>query len=95
MNGFEALAVLDVDGDGLVSPRDPGHADLRLWFDRDGDRRVQEGELEVLGARELPVKFSIEVRCDAHGNCGRERAQVGDGWLIDLHLKFRAGTSRN
>ena len=88
VNGFEALAALDADGDGLVTPRDPAHASLQLWFDRDGDRCVQKGELESLGERELPVTFTVEVRCDSLGNCGRERAPVGDGWLIDLHLKF-------
>ena len=90
VNGFEALAVLDADGDGLITPRDPGHAELRLWFDRDGDRRVEAGELESLGALVLPVTFTVEVRCDALGNCGRERARVGESWLIDLHLAFAA-----
>lgn len=88
VNGFEALAALDVDGDGFVSPKDPAHEGLRLWFDRDGDRCVGAGELERLAGRALPVTFTIEVRCDGQGNCGRERARVGDGWLIDLHLKF-------
>ena len=88
LNGFEALAALDADGDGLVTPRDPAYGSLQLWFDRDGDRCVQKGELEALDGRELPVTFTVEVRCDASGNCGRERAKVGDGWLVDLHLKF-------
>jgi hypothetical protein len=94
-NGFEALAALDADGDGLVSGRDPAHAGLRLWFDRDGDRRVGGGELESLAERALPVTFTVEVRCDGQGNCGRERARVGDGWLVDLHLKFLNSPARH
>jgi hypothetical protein len=92
VNGFEALARLDEDGDGLVTARDPAFASLQLWFDRNGDRRVQFGELESLGQRELPVIFTVDVRCDALGNCGREVARTPDGWLIDLHLKFRASS---
>lgn len=95
VNGFEALAALDADGDGLVSAKDPAHAGLRLWFDRDGDRRVGAGELEGLAERALPVTFTVDVRCDGQGNCGRERARVGDAWLIDLHLKFMRSPARN
>ena len=83
-NGFEALAALDADGNGFVSPRE---AALQLWFDRDGDRRVQSGELVEVGF-DLPVSYSVDVKCDARGNCGKERARVTDGWLIDLHLRF-------
>jgi hypothetical protein len=95
VDGFEALAALDADGDGLVTSRDPAHAGLRLWFDRDGDRRVGAGELDSLAERALPVTFTIEVRCDGLGNCGRERARMGDAWLIDLHLKFPGSRARN
>lgn len=94
-NGFGALAALDADGDGFVSPKDPAHATLQLWFDRDGDRRVGPGELERLAERALPVRYTIDVRCDAQGNCGRERSEWGDGWLIDLHLKLQSSPARN
>jgi hypothetical protein len=90
LNGFEALAALDSDGDGFITAKDPAHRELRLWFDRDGDRRVQPGELEPLGAISVPVTFVVDVRCDALGNCARERAALTDGWLIDLHLAFTA-----
>lgn len=95
VNGFEALAALDADGDGFVSVRDPAHAGLRFWFDRDGDRRVSAGELENLAGRALPLMYMINVRCDAQRNCGRERTEVSEGWLIDLHLKFLSSPARN
>jgi hypothetical protein len=93
-NGFEALAALDADGDGFITERDPSFAQLRFWFDRNGDRRAQPEELEGLGALTLPVTFTVDVSCDALGNCGRERVRVGEGWLIDLHLKFSNGSAR-
>jgi hypothetical protein len=93
-NGFEALAALDADGDGSITPRDPAYSQLRFWFDRNGDRRAQADELEGLEARTLPVTFVVDVRCDALGNCGRERARFGEGWLIDLHLQFSHGSAR-
>ncbi|MFT3706343.1 MAG: hypothetical protein QM817_01625 [Archangium sp.] len=91
-NGFQALAELDADGDGFVSASDAQFTSLRLWFDRDGDRRVSEGELEPLAPQmRLPLQFEANRRCDAAGNCIVERARLDDGrWLFDLHLAMRS-----
>lgn len=82
-NGFRALAALDLDADGLVSGAES--SSLRLWFDVDGDRRVSEGELQPV-AFDLPTTFSVGASCNARGDCVRERAKAGAGWLLDLHL---------
>lgn len=84
-NGFEALAELDANHDEVLTA--PEYAELQFWFDRNADRRVQKGELEPVD-RSLPVTFTIDEKCDLH-DCGRERAPVKGGWLIDLHLSLR------
>ena len=96
--GFEALAELDADHDGKLTPADPAFAELVLWTDRDGDRR---GELaELLPVREaslvaIDLAYTSSVECDDRGNCGRERArfefraptgEVRTGELVDVYL---------
>lgn len=76
-HGFEALAALDANGDGRVDASDPAFASLRLWVDANGDRRTDPGELVTLasrGVRSLGVRYTTAPRCDARGNCERERA---------------------
>lgn len=97
-HGFEALAELDANRDGVVDARDPAFASLALWSDADGDRRTGPGELEPLRARgvvALSLRFSPEARCDARGNCERERAgfdfvgadgKLARGEVIDVYL---------
>ena len=97
-DGFEALAELDADRDGKLTPADPAFADLVLWTDRDGDRR---GELaELLPVREaslvaIDLAYASRVECDERGNCGRERSrfefraptgEVRSGEIVDVYL---------
>lgn len=44
-SGFDALALLDDDGDGRIDRRDAAFARLALWFDRDRDRRCIPEEM--------------------------------------------------
>lgn len=96
-HGFEAVAELDENQDGVVDSQDPKFAELRMWADHDGDRRSQPDELERLSARgveQLSVDFHEQVICDARGNCGKERAgfsfaaggQSRQGELVDVYL---------
>jgi hypothetical protein len=97
-NGFDALRELDADGDGRITPNDPGFAKLLVWTDRDGDRRSSADELAPASSFEL---LSIDLdyvslpRCDARGNCEVERAAfqyrdasgvVRTGAVVDVHL---------
>lgn len=84
-NGFAALAPLDLDGDGVVSVSEA--ATLRLWFDVDGDRHVGPDELKPVDFA-LPTTFTVRESCNPRGDCVRERAQAGAGWLLDLHLRL-------
>ncbi len=100
-HGFEALAVLDENGDGLVDERDPGFAALRTWRDQNGDRVAQPRELRTLaqeGVTSLSLDFEATPRCDARRNCERERAAftfvdatgTHVGALVDVYLRVGA-----
>ena len=99
-NGFEALAVLDANGDGRIDARDPELAALLVWFDRDRDGRSSPDEL--VPASDIVVSISLEqrseARCDARLNCERERSAMtwrdGDGnvhrgSVVDVYLARR------
>jgi hypothetical protein len=94
-HGFEALAALDENHDGVVDAKDPAFGELRLWRDADGDKRSTPGELEslhALGLVSLDVRFTVTPRCDERGNCERERGRVTfadgrGGALVDVHLR--------
>jgi hypothetical protein len=96
-HGFEALAALDENHDGVIDRRDPAFAELRLWRDLDGDRRSSPGELQTLdvaGLRALRLGFSVVPRCDERGNCERERASVTwsdgrTGAVVDVYLRHQ------
>ncbi|MEZ4451230.1 MAG: hypothetical protein R3B09_17255 [Nannocystaceae bacterium] len=100
-NGFQALAELDTNGDGRIDAADPAWSSLELWWDHDGDRRSDAGELRSLaahGVEALSLGYRVDRRCDARGNCEVERASFlyrdagGDqriGEVVDVHLRHR------
>ncbi len=92
-HGFEALAALDANGDGVVDVQDPAFAELVLWADSDGDRISRPGELLPLSAAgidAIPLAFRRERLCDDRGNCGYERVDLGRGaQIVDLYLTCR------
>ena len=97
-NGFVALAELDANGDGRITPEDPAWSSLRLWSDRNGDRASSAGELASLDARgvtAIDLGYTSVPRCDTRRNCEIERATfpwvdaagVGHtGAVVDVHL---------
>ena len=97
-HGFAALAELDADGNGRITPADPRFAELVLWSDHDGDKRGTAGELQSLAdLRVLSIELAYDSRrvCDERGNCGVERAVfqfaarggvIGQGEVVDVHL---------
>lgn len=99
-NGFEALAVLDANADGVIDARDATFARLVLWADRDGDRRSSAGELrpayEVVIS--IPLANEMRGRCTAAGDCEGEvgalqwRGPDGStrtGAVVDVYLPRR------
>lgn len=70
-NGFLALAVFDLDGNGWIDGSDPVFADLLLWRDRNHDGRSQPEELFPLAdspVRGISTRFHETRREDRHGN---------------------------
>ncbi len=95
-NGFEALRKYDANGDGWIDEKDAIYAKLVLWFDRDRDGRVSEGELQSLSEAKLlgiDLSYKSGFEQDIYGNQTRERsvAEFADGVLrtiFDIWFKI-------
>lgn len=96
-HGFAALAELDSDSDGAITPADAAWSDLVLWADHDADRRSSGWELLPLASfaiEAIDLGFHNRRSCDARGNCGAERSafryrsdgRTHHGEVIDVHL---------
>ena len=75
--GFEALAELDDNGDGVIDNSDSAYALLRVWRDTIGDGRTLDGELFSLGdlgITAIALDAAEDFTLDAAGNM---RAYVG------------------
>jgi hypothetical protein len=94
--GFEALAELDSNHDGLIDAKDASYSQLLLWSDRNQDRISQPEELQHLadaGVDSLSLVYSSRPACDAM-NCEGERsgltfrnaAGIQQGTLVDVYL---------
>lgn len=72
-NGFEALREFDSNKDGVIDAKDKDFGKLLLWFDKNGDGKVQAGELVPLKSR---IK-SISLKYDGStANAMGNRAEV-------------------
>jgi hypothetical protein len=81
-DGFEAIAQLDDNGDGVVDARDSAFARLQLWADADGDRKSTPAELRPLAAEITAIPL-------AHDGV-RGSARLADGRsvdVVDLYLR--------
>lgn len=98
-HGFEALAALDANADGVIDRADPAFAALLLWADADGDRASAPGELRPLAdvVTSIPLAYERDARCTARGACEGERGVVHwrdggtarVGAVVDLYLPRR------
>lgn len=70
-NGFEAIAALDTNQDGVVDAQDAAWAQLRIWKDANSNGVVDDGELLTLqeaGVASLRTAYSTVNQPDASGN---------------------------
>jgi hypothetical protein len=78
-NGFDAIADLDWNGDGLVDAADPAWQSLVLWFDRNHDGVSGAGELVPVRETEIAAistDYRPSHRKDEFGNEFRYRGEV-------------------
>jgi hypothetical protein len=71
-DGFEALADLDENQDGVIDEKDAAYARLQVWVDADGDATTDEGELRSL--EEAGVS-SIDLQAQAYDGIQNGNAQ--------------------
>lgn len=97
-NGFEALAALDANRDGVIDAKDPEFGSLLLWSDRDGNRRSSADELRLLNSvvTSIPLAHTLDARChggDCEGERGTLRWRDGTtertGAVVDVYLRRR------
>lgn len=78
-NGFDALAVYDKNGDGVIDSKDAIFSSLRLWIDANHDGVSQPNELftlAALGITSISVNYKWDQRTDQYGNTFRYRAEI-------------------
>lgn len=78
-NGWDALAELDVTGDGLIALDDPVWSNLLLWIDANHDGSSNPSELTNVASsvvRSIGVDYKLVGRRDPYGNLFRFEGQV-------------------
>jgi hypothetical protein len=60
-NGYEALAQLDANADGVIDAKDAAYSNLKVWVDANGDGVSESGELKSLASLNVA---SINVNGD-------------------------------
>jgi hypothetical protein len=100
-NGFQALAELDDNGDGVITESDSSFAQLLVWADGDASRSSNGSELSSLSQHRIvsiELDYRVERSCDDRGNCEVEVAQfryldadgtLRNGRIVDVHLAHR------
>lgn len=81
-NGFEVLAHMDSNGDGVVDPNDEEWSKLLLWTDANHDGVSDPSELihlDTVAIRWLAYDYWTTNRRDPSGNVFRYQSQFGIG----------------
>ncbi|ODS24532.1 hypothetical protein AB835_02785 [Candidatus Endobugula sertula] len=70
VNGFEAIAELDANGDGVIDANDAQFEHLRVWRDADSDGVSDDGELMTLdeaGVVSIDLAYTEDAFTDDNG----------------------------
>jgi hypothetical protein len=92
-DGFEALAVLDENHDGVVDARDPGFSELLLWSNA-GERVCRPGEVTRLSSvvTSISLQVTASKRRDELGRVSmtwRDASGTHAGAVVDVFLRER------
>jgi Ca2+-binding RTX toxin-like protein len=101
-NGFEALAELDSNGDGIVDKNDAAWSQLKLWQYKDGDGVLDAGEMLTMedgGVAGLNVGYKNQTVTDKNGNEHRQsgtfiRDDGTTGQATDVWFKADPGDTQ-
>lgn len=80
-NGFLALAVYDLNHDGVIDARDSVYSRLRVWIDTNHDGISQPEELHTLPELKIDhinLHYRLSQRTDENGNEFRYVALIDD-----------------
>lgn len=80
-NGFAALAVYDLNHDGVIDSQDAIYSRLRVWIDANHDGIAQPEELHTLaklGVQRISLHYRESPRVDQFGNRFRYVAAIED-----------------
>lgn len=89
-NGFDKLAQLDDDHDGLIDARDAAYAELVLWSDRDQDRRCVPGELQTLSEAGV-IAIELAYATPAIDGSGSYEGETAALWVRGPEGPVRRG----
>jgi len=73
-NGFDALAELDLNGDGIIDRSEATAAGIMIWQDKNTNGKVDPGEmltLEQAGILNIQTRYVVSHTTDANGNTWR------------------------
>lgn len=93
-NGFEALRRFDENKDGKIDKKDPEFAHIKLWYDLNGNGKVDKGELKSLASakidslsldyksdRMMPIGQRGQFREYGYATAGKKKFDVIDVWF--------------
>ena len=94
-NGFDVLAALDSDGNGLINASDPEYANLKIWQDLNQDGISQSTELTSLADAGI-VSISVRPSVSSYGPwLSGSQASSGSALRPGVHITSSGSTSNS
>ena len=90
LNGFEALKQYDRNNDGVIDENDEIYHKLQVWVDKNGDGKVNDGELLSLkdaGVAGINLGYKNSTYVDENGNAHKQQGSfiTVDGKTQSIH----------